>query len=333
MRAFTVGVMLIFFATSVVAEDLHFSYWNVENLFDTEDDPAVDGDEEFTPRGEKKWNDEKLKQKTKNLTRVITAMNSQRGTDLLGLGEIENLHAVEMVVKELATLNRQYKIIHHDSPSGRGIDCAIIYDGAKFNLLDAQFHQVLETTKPTREIVEAKLSTSSGSVIHVFANHWPSRANPESDRLKAAETLRKRIDVILNTDPAADLIIMGDLNDFPDNKSVKEALNTTEHLHDATGNVLFNTMWPLFRTQDKGSYVYKNKWQVLDQIIVSPGMLDRHAFAWKPDSSESVIVTKDQLFDPDGEAIPRPNRTYSGNAYHKSGYSDHLPVQAIIQSY
>src|SRR4051812_49089761 len=122
---------------------LHVAWWNVENLFDTADDPAVTGDEEFTPDGPKKWDEARLKRKLANLAGVIKKMNGGKGPDVFGVCEVENKSVVERLVTDLADLGRRYRVVHKDSPSERGIDTAIVYDADRLELKDAKFHAVI----------------------------------------------------------------------------------------------------------------------------------------------------------------------------------------------
>src|SRR2546423_1596759 len=140
---------------SARADDFFVGSWNLENLFDTKDDPSVKGDEEYTPESAKHWTKERLDIKLKNLAKIISKMNDGKGPDVLGVCEVENRQVVEMLVEQLKSLGRKYEIIHKDSPSERGIDCAIIYDSAVFTLDSPQFHHV--DADNTRDIVEAKL--------------------------------------------------------------------------------------------------------------------------------------------------------------------------------
>lgn len=303
---------------------LYVACWNVENLFDTVDDPEVDGDEEFTPEGQKKWTDEKLKRGLQNLARVIKDMNGKKGPDILGLCEIENRLVVAMLVKELATLKRDYKIIHKDSPSNRGIDCAMIYDAKVLQAAFEGFHLV--PAGKTRDIVEADFRIDDKR-LRVFMNHWPARSNPERNRIIAAKVLRARLDAILAVEPDADIVVMGDFNDYV---SIREHLRAGDDPRALKNGELYNTMWPI-HNQKKGSYVFKNRWEVIDHIMVSPGLLDHKAFRWKIDSTEPIMFDY-QIFTPkDASKIPRPNRKYIGNRYHRAGISDHLPVGCVIE--
>jgi predicted extracellular nuclease len=311
------------------AEDFHIAFWNVENLFDTVDDPAVELDEEYTPTAEKKWTEERLQQKLTNLARIISAMHEKRGPDILGLAEVENREVVEMLVEKLKPLQRRYKVVHQNSPSLRGIDCALIYDADKFDLQEAKFHSV-KTMHPTRDILEAELKTKNAEKLSVFVNHWPSRRNPESERIAAAGVLRKRLDEIFAQDGHADVIIVGDFNDYPTDVSLTQHLQSVENPADARDGKLLNTMWPMHRKGGTGSYVFNDKWEIIDHIFISPGLLDERNFRWQAGSTDRAILVENQLYQPRPPAIARPSRSYSGPIFHRTGYSDHLPVQAIL---
>lgn len=315
-------------ASQAGGEQLYVACWNVENLFDTRDDRNVAGDEEFTPEGPKHWTPERLEIKLKNLTKVISKMNEGRGPDVLGLVEVENRYAIGALVRHLAPLGRDYRIVHQDSPSDRGIDVALIYDAKRLSLRVSSFHFV--DAENTRDILEAGFRCG-GHPLHVFVNHWPSRSgNPEAMRIEAAKTLRARLDELLKLDPTADFLLMGDFNDYPTNDSIKVYLKAADEPQKAVGGALYNSMWPI-HNQGGGSYVYQNRWEVIDHIILSPGLLDQERLRWKPGSTQTVL-SDFQLFQPKTPgALARPNRSYTGNAFHTTGISDHLPVACILE--
>src|SRR3954466_3206399 len=313
-------------ARTARGEDLYVAGWNCENLFDTEDDPKVEGDEEYTPDSAKHWTTERLNIKLDNLGSIIRKMNDGHGPDVLGVCEVENRKVVEWLVEKLKPLGRQYEIVHKDSPSERGIDCAIIYDSAVFTLDSPQFHHV--DAENTRDIVEAKLKRD-GNFLYVFMNHWPSRFHEESYRNKAADVLRKRVDALLAADPKADIIALGDFNDEPDDAAIKDHLRAAKSDDRLPPDSLLDTTAPI-KADGKGTIVYKNHWELLDHVIVSPGLLDSTGFHWKKGSTRRIDFPE-LIFRPKSDKeIPRPNAAYTGKIFHKTGYSDHLPVGCII---
>jgi predicted extracellular nuclease len=313
--------------TPAFADELYVASWNVENLFDLKDDPNVKYDEDYSPQSPKRWTKERLDIKLNQLAKIISKMNIGRGPDVLGLCEVENRKVVEMLVAKLAPLGRKYEIIHKDSPSDRGIDCALIYDSSVFSLADSKFHYI--EAERTRDIVEARLRRKNADLF-VFVNHWPSRLNDEWQREAAATVLRKRLDEILAADPKADIVLVGDFNDEPDNTSIRDQLRAASSKENLPAGALFDSTAHL-QAAGKGTHVYNNEWNLLDHIIISAGLLDDAAYRWKPDSSQRLEF--DELFfHPRGRGeIPRPNRTYSGNDFHKSGFADHLAVVCVIE--
>jgi endonuclease/exonuclease/phosphatase family metal-dependent hydrolase len=308
------------------SEEFFVGSWNLENLFDTKDDPAVNLDEEYTPEAARHWTKERLDIKLKNQARIISKMNSRKGPDILGVCEVENKDVVQMLVDQLKSLHRKYEIIHRDSPSERGIDCAIVYDSNVFELVEPKFHHV--NSGNTRDIVEAKLK-HNGAVLYVFMDHWPSRFHDDTYRDKAADVLRKRVDEILLADPKADIIMLGDFNDEPDNESIRDHLRAVKTADQAKDGKLFDTLAPL-KDSKLGTIVYKNEWELIDHVIISPGLLDPAGFQWKKDSSRRIDFPE-LIFRPRGKGeIPRPNQSYTRNDFHPSGYSDHLPVGCIL---
>ncbi len=321
-------MLVVCLTPGLQAEELYVASWNVENLFDTRDDPRVEGDEEFTPQGPKKWTVERLNIKLANLARVIGKMNQDRGPDVLGLIEVENRYVLERLVEQLAPLKRDYRIVHQDSPSDRGIDCALLYDASRLALRVASFHFV--DADNTRDIVEAGF-LCSGHPLRVFVNHWPSRSgNPEASRITAAQTVRRRLDEILKIDPQADVVILGDLNDYPTSDSLQVHLRALEEPAQATQGAFYNTMWPLHR-EGRGTYVYMNKWDVIDHVLVSPGLLDTQRLRWKPGSTQTVQFDFQMFHSSTAGALPRPSRSYSGSNFHRDGCSDHLPVACVLE--
>lgn len=323
-------VLAAIVATSVselaFAKEFYIASWNVENLFDLEDDPEVEFDEDFTPQSPKKWTKERLEIKLKNLSTAIGKMNGGKGPDVLGLCEVENRKVVEMLKGQLASLGRKYEIVHKDSPSDRGIDCALLYDANVFGLADSKFHFV--DAEKTRDIIEAKLHRDSGDLF-VFVNHWPSRHNDEWQRLKSADVLRKRLDEILAADPKADIVMVGDFNDEPDNLSIRDNLRTASSKDNLPAGTLFDTTAYL-AADKKGTFVYENKWELIDHVIVSPGLLDNAGYHWK-DGSSDRIERPELMYQPRYPGIiARPSKSYAENTFHKSGHSDHLAVGCVI---
>lgn len=331
IRSMFIAALLVAFAhahgSTARAEEFVIASWNLENLFDTADDPKVNGDEEYTPESKKKWTKERLNIKLDNLAAIINKMHDGKGPDVLGVCEIENRKVLELLIDKLHPLGRKYEIVHKDSPSERGIDTAILFDSTVFKLADSKFHHV--DADNTRDIVEAKLQRK-GNDLYVFMDHWPSRHHDGSYRNKAGDVARKRIDEILATDPKADMVMLGDFNDEPSDESIRDHLRAVTTADNLPAGTLLDTTAHI-KAEGKGTFVYENKWDMLDHILVSPGLLDPAGFRWKDGSSQRLEYPELFYQPPYPNALARPSTSYTKNDFHKKGYSDHLPLNCVIE--
>jgi len=323
-------------------DTLYISSWNLENLFDTIDDPARD-DEEFLPNGESEWTEDRLNKKMYNLARVINLMNEERGPDLLGVCEVENQAVLDSMINKFLP-DLQYKTAYLESPDNRGIDNGLIFKSDKFKLLNVQADTVhLVDGWPTRLIFGINLLTNENKKITIFVNHWPSRSGgqleSEPKRIASAQTLRNAVDRIFQADSNANIFIVGDFNDDPVNFSVLEKLKAQPIKCDSSNmkyefeskGELFNLSYGTYE-KGTGSFKYKDTWNMLDQIIVSGSLITGDEINYICNSFEvfkpELIVTSSGKY----EGTPFP--TYGGRKY-LGGYSDHFPVIAkfkIIRS-
>lgn len=308
-------------------------FYNTENLFDTLDSPYTLGDGEFTPEGEKYWDEERLQEKLQHLSKAITLLHNQLPA-LIGLAEVENRIVLEMLI-QTAPLNAiPYEIVHYDSDDPRGIDCALLFNPAVFSLTEANKHILHVPDEPdfrTRDILEVR-GNLIGIEITLFINHWPSRKEGVKQtahrRICAAQLLRKRVDEILHFDPLANILIMGDFNDTPDDESMYKILRAKGQ-HELSGNDLINLLMEK-EHHGLGTHVHQGTWMVFDQLIVSQALLQgRNGLSVKQNNA-FIFKDNELLFTyPNGKT--KPNASYSGDTYH-GGYSDHLPVYLHLET-
>jgi len=301
-------------------------FYNVENLFDTQDDPKIN-DEEFTPGGKVPWTDERLNTKIKQIGQVMTDIASPAMPDLVGFAEVENIRVLEMLVSSASLNKTKYNIVHYDSPDERGIDVALIYNPSTFKVIEsAPLQVVLPGNDLSRDILYVKGKVKSGDILHVFVNHWPSRREgtqvSEPKRMAAANVLRAKIDSIRRIEKSANIILVGDFNDEPSDKTIAEGLKAKSPDMAINKTDLYNLLYPEF-TKGEGSLYYKD-WDLFDQIIVSGNMLSRKK-GLRTSIEQAEIYRAEYLLYKDKNGVSRPSRTMSGDKYF-GGYSDHLPV-------
>lgn len=317
------------------------AFYNLENLFDTINSSNVnDGD--FTPKGKKKWNSSKYKNKLKKLARVLGDIGVDEGLNgpsIIGLCEMENRKVLVDLVNENAVVDNSYQIVHYDSPDKRGIDVALLYKQRDFVLNKSSVYPLIIHDERTGNrvftrdqlLVEGLLK---GDLVYIIVNHWPSRYGGElrsrPARLEAAYLNRAIIDSILHINNAAKIITMGDFNDDPYNVSIKCGLQACSlpNCCDNKECTLFNAMEALHEPNSVGSTKYRGKWNLFDQIILSSGFMDNESTGLKYDTAK--IYNKPYLFQQEGKYKGSLLRTYGGKNY-LDGYSDHLPVYVLLK--
>jgi len=308
---------------------LRVVFYNVENLFDTIDDPLIN-DADFLPDARIPWTGERYELKLDRISEVIEALGNKAPAGIVGLCEVENQKVLEDLVRSPRILRYQYRIIHYDSPDERGIDNALLYDPLQFQPVH---HAVLPVIFPfdaedkTRDILYIKgiHPKRKKDTLHLYVNHWPSRYGgmeaSEPKRVRAAEALHRHVDSILAIRPESLLLIMGDFNDEPDNKSMLEVLQALPLEDDPANHKLYNLMFPAYK-RGEGTIFWRD-WDMFDQIILNGWFWNKKkGIVFKKEEGE--IFSEEWLMFRSAEGILRPNRTLSREYY--GGYSDHLPV-------
>lgn len=307
-------------------------FYNLENLFDFERDTTI-RDYEFTPWGRKAWTEIKYNEKLSNMAYVISQLGvdvTPAGVSILGVCEIENKRVLEDLVNQDPIKDRNYQIVHSDSPDRRGIDVGMLYNPKHFSLINHEMHNIEfifddGDTLLTREIMQVN-GVLDGDTIHVLVNHWPSRSGGEKKsaprRNRAASKAKEIIDNLKSNNPNAKILLMGDLNDDPTSTSTKGILRAKGKIKEVKNKDMFNPMYDPYR-RGLGSNAYRDNWSLFDQIIVSPAFLDKTQagyFYYK-----TSIFNKKYLIQRSGQYKGYPFRTFSGDKY-QGGFSDHFPV-------
>jgi predicted extracellular nuclease len=330
--AVLIGLVALAFSSCTSTQSrkpIEVVFYNVENLFDTVDDTHT-LDDEFLPDSAKQWTDERYQKKLSDLAKVLTSISLDGTPEIVGVCEVENRQVVEDLFRTDSLGKVKFSVIHEESPDARGIDVALAYNA---DILKELYHEKIrysfsfEPETTTRDILYAKL-LSGNDTIHVFVNHWPSRRGgqevSEPKRLKAATVLRTKIDSVLLKDHNAKIIAMGDFTDYPNHRSMTEVMNCEPGANQHLTNLTYN-----HHQAGLGTYNYRGEWGMLDQFIVSDGLLQAKSGYAVNDSSATVFKEDWLLYFPEnGE--PSPNKTYGGPAYY-GGFSDHLPIRLILK--
>lgn len=326
------------------------AFYNVENFYDTINDPKTRDDEwVYTPKN--------FKKKVSNIAKVISLIGTDENPNsptIVGLAEIENKSILEALAKDPQLIAKDYGYVHFDSPDKRGIDNGFLYQKKHFVVTSAinvplMIYEDYHTTdskskvevndkddRPEVDPNTGRIYTRDqllvsglldGEEIHFIVNHWPSRRGGEAAssplREQAAALNMKIIDSLYKINPNAKVITMGDLNDGPYNKSVKKVLGAKAKREDVKPFGMFNPMEELFN-KGNGTLAYRDAWDLFDQMIMTEPLTrkDYSTFCfWK-----AGVFKRSYLFQTSGQYKGYPNRNWNGEI----GYSDHLPVYLYL---
>ncbi|TPD71870.1 endonuclease/exonuclease/phosphatase family protein [Flavobacterium microcysteis] len=312
------------------------AFYNFENLFDTINNANVN-DEEYTPTGTQNWTGEKYKKKLANLSRVLneigTSDQQKESPVIIGGSEIENRGVLEDLIKQPLLINKDYGIVHYDSPDKRGIDVALLYQKKHFKPTSSVNVPLIiydQTDKTKRIYTRDQLLVTGlldGEEMHFIVNHWPSRSGGEQksspNREAAGRLNRKIIDSLYNINPNAKIITMGDLNDGPYNKSVKVELGAKAKKEETKERGMYNPMEEM-ANKGIGTLAYRDAWDLFDQMILSEPLIRKDYTSYR--FWKAGVYNKPFLTQTTGQYKGYPLRNSNGQV----GFSDHFPVYLYL---
>jgi hypothetical protein len=330
------------------------AFYNLENLFDTINNPNFD--EEWLPGGPRNWTSKRYHKKLENLSRVIAEIGTGENPNsptLLGASEIENRGVLEDLVKQPKLINKDYGIVHFDSPDKRGIDVALLYQKKHFKptsyknipLMIYRDMEVPDAKREKEEVTDDKSETTAddkriytrdqllvtglldGEEINIIVCHWPSRSGGEKKsaplREAAARLTKKITDSLQQINPEAKVIILGDLNDGSFNKSVRVEVGAKGKKEDVKPKGIYNPFESM-ANKGMGTIAYRDAWDIFDIIMVTEPFI-------KPDYSsfrywKAGIWNKPFMIQTTGQYKGYPLRHSAADP----GFSDHFPVYIYL---
>ena len=335
--------MVALLAVSALSAQKKFSvygvgFYNMENLFDTCHDEGK-RDYEFLPTGSYRWNGMKYTHKLHNMARALADL----GTDVLpnvgcafvGLAEVENHKVLDDLTAQPQLAQRGYRYVHVEGPDRRGIDCALLYNPSLFSVRTVKLVPYIQTLAKDSDFLTRGFLTICGTLagepVAVVVCHLPSRFSDSFYREQGARQIRAIKDSLLREDSACKVLVMGDMNDDPINKSICEALGGKGQIDEVGNDEMYNPWYNILVKEGVGTLFYQGAWNLFDQILLSPNLLNRHGtkdFAtlkyWK-----HQIFKRDYLFQTEGKYKGSPKRTTAGGVW-LDGFSDHLPVAVYL---
>lgn len=320
------------------------AFYNLENLFDTIPNNPLGRDAEFTPEGPRQWTGKRYWSKIENLARAISNFTTQttpNGPAFIGVSEIENRSVLEDLVKAvdqrlIAEGKKPWnlQIVHHDSPDRRGVDVGALYNPRYFRLVDVTNTTLIVEGRPEFRTRDQMCVTGvmGRDTVSVIVNHWPSRLGGQEQssplREAAAATSKQIADSLWRIRPNQGVIIMGDLNDDPHDKSCAKVLGAVKKADGVKPHGFYNPFWSIL---DKGigTLAYRSQWNLFDQIIVSGTLLEGNTKKQDLHYWKAQVNNFEFLRDTEGTRQNYPLRTYSAGVF-LNGYSDHFPTEIFL---
>lgn len=310
-------------------------FYNLENLFDTCHDEGKK-DYEFLPDGSYKWNGIKYSHKLRNLSKALADMGTDMmpeniGCAFIGVSEVENAKVLTDLLNTEPVSTRGYKFAHIEGPDRRGVDCALLYNPRLFDVKDIHLYPfVQELAKDSNYYTRGFLTVKgvmAGEPLAVIVCHLPSRFNGSQYREMGGRQMRHLKDSLMNAEPGLKVLVMGDMNDDPMDKSMSQALGGKRNMKDVKDGDMYNPWWNILAKEGKGTLAYNGSWNLFDQILISHNLVNRDG---SKDYSElkylkHQIFRRDYLIQQEGKYKGNPKRTHAGGVW-LDGYSDHLPV-------
>lgn len=311
-------------------------FYNLENLFDTCHDVGKN-DYEYLPDGANKWSKLKYERKLHNMAYALADMGTDKlpiGCAVIGVSEVENANALSDLVAQPELAKRGYKFVHIEGPDRRGVDCALLYNPQLFTVRDVVLHPyVQELEKDSAYYTRGFLEVSgilADEPLTIIVCHWPSRASGSFYRESAGRQVKVIKDSIMHADHKMKIIVMGDMNDDPQNLSMAKELGAKGKLEDVKKGDMYNPWWKILDS-GTGTLAYDGSWNLFDQIVMSHNLVDRKD---KKDYRELTyyqcqIQRRDYLVQNEGRYKGSPKRTTAGGVW-LDGYSDHLPTVVYL---
>lgn len=313
-------------------------FYNLENLFDTCHDEGKN-DYEYLPNGGNHWNALKYTNKLANMSRALADMGTELlpgvGCAAIGVSEVENAKALTDLCNQPELKERNMQFVHIEGPDRRGVDCALLYNPALYTVRDIKLVPYVQTLEKDSNYRTRGFFVVSGTMadehVTIIVNHLPSRFSGSFYREQGASQIKVVKDSLLREDPNCKVLVMGDMNDDPMDKSMTKCLGGKAEIDEVTADDMYNPWYNMLAKKGQGTLMYNGSWNLFDQILLSPNLLNQNGAT---DYStlkyyKANIQRRPYLIQQEGKYKGGPKRTHSGGVW-LNGYSDHLPVVVFL---
>jgi predicted extracellular nuclease len=282
------------------ANQLTVATFNVENL-----DPKLEDINRVDRRSASNVNDDIGTGKFAALAEQI--VNQLKSPDIIGLQEIQDNDGAELSDVVDASLTYQTLIdaiaaaggpryAVADIPPGNGenggqpggnIRTGFLYQPDRVslnsvNLIDPENPAFADSRKPlagefffqgNKVNVVVNHFNSKGGDQPLFGPNQPPALTSEAQRIQQAQIVNDYVDGVLAGDANANVIVLGDLNDF----QFSEPLNVLRGIPNGEGTPILTTLVDNLPPNERYTYVFQGNSQVLDHILVSDRLKQANA--------------------------------------------------------
>lgn len=325
------------------------AFYNQENLFDTIHDEGKN-DIDFLPDGSYNWTSEKYTNKLHNMAYALSRIGMHElpgGCAIIGLAEVENERVLNDLISQPELAERGYKFIHVEGPDKRGIDCALLYQPTLFKVETVNLYPYVQEQEKDSAFHTRGFLTVTGQLagerIAVIVCHWPSRGAKSFYRESGGRQTRAVKDRLLKEYPGIKVLVMGDMNDDPMDKSMTEGLGAKGEKWEVAENEMYNPFYNYLDRINAGTLMYRGKWNLFDQIVVTPNLIPE-SLSYDKATKKAKVTTdysslklayarigyRDYLITQKGHYKGAPHRTTGSGRRWLNGYSDHLPVVTFL---
>ena len=217
----------------------------------------------------------------------------------------------------------------------RGVDVGALYNERYFKFINVSNTPLIVEGKPEFRTRDQMCVTGRMGIdtVSIIVNHWPSRLGGQEQssplREAAAYTSKLIADSIWALRPNEGIMVMGDLNDDPYDKSCAKVLGAAKKQKGVGAHGFFNPFWSLL-DQGIGTLAYNSSWNLFDQIILSGSLLEQNSGEGRLHFWKAKVNNFDFLKDKEGNRQGYPLRTFASGMY-LNGYSDHFPTEVLLR--
>lgn len=260
--------------------NLRVAQMNVWNLFDTINDPDT-GDDSSTPTPE---------QYQIKLTKLANAIVELGSPDLISLNEIENETVVKDLLAQPQLKGKGYEFIVQPTNDERGITVGVLYKGSRLEAVGhtsmnprmsfpdggrGQVDRSLLYARPPLVVdFKARGAAQAGegaALLTVAVNHFKSKLGgeaPEARRQMQGQYLGEWLDARKATRPGSVQLVVGDLNANHGEGAYEKLAKRADG-----SSRLYDTVSKLPK-DDRYTYIYRGRKDLLDHLMVSSGRED-----------------------------------------------------------